>query len=119
MIVFRSLSGLGLSGAGSSGTFNLDHISGSSGRHNASGSFGDTHSFGLGTNTFPQNYPLTPHDPFEESELPKGTFHLDDFNKKRLFTDSVSSTNTKSESGSRLFNSFFSNFKNDVGKWWT
>ncbi|KAK6618580.1 hypothetical protein RUM43_012971 [Polyplax serrata] len=111
---------IGLSNSGSNGGFNFDHINGGMKKHNMSlgGTFPNVHTFGMSPdhlgNHFSQNH-APPPDPFEETQLPKGTFHLDDYNSKHIFANPTSG-NTKSSSSSKFHNTFVPDLKNDIGK---
>lgn len=112
--IYRSYPNLGLSGSGSSRTFNFDHSNGVFNKHNTSSNhFGEGHLFGSGS-THLGSHHLSP-DPFEDVELPKGTFHLDDYRKKQ-FLSNPSFGDSNQAPGSSYHNTFFSDFKNEISK---
>lgn len=115
----RSYHGLGFPANGVNGAFMLGHMNGNAGKQNmSSSSFSDVPSFGISSDHlgshFSQNHP--PPDPFEDSELPKGTFHLDDYKKKHLFVSPTSSGNSKPSSSEKFPNTLFPDLKSDIGE---
>ncbi|KAL0277017.1 UNVERIFIED_CONTAM: hypothetical protein PYX00_004446 [Menopon gallinae] len=104
----------------SGGPINVFNANGDLVRQNFTfGSFGSVSHYGsesdhLGMHVPPNQY--SPSDPyFSEDKLPKGTFHPEDFSKKRLLTSPSSSSSSSNQFQSSLGNTFHPELKNDIG----
>ena len=107
VLSFRSEDGLGLSDTNPSNTFNPDHLNGGL-MKTPNKAFG-------GAQSIPGH--LGMHNPFFNggAQLPKGTFHPEDFNKKVLISPSSSASSTNSFQPN-LGNTFHPELRNDIGQ---